>query len=73
MVSLYSSLTDLLKASKGSNSYYASRELLVPGLSILPDTLQQQYPNKSGRSPGEMLLLVNKVRMQGCGCAGVWL
>jgi hypothetical protein len=66
VVNLYACLSDLLKASKGTNSYYASKELLLPGLSILPDALQQPYPNKSGRSPGETLLLVNKVRLGEC-------
>jgi hypothetical protein len=60
-VSFYVALTDLLKASKGSNAYYSSKELAVPGLSILPDVLQQQQQqHRTGRSPGEMFTLMNK-------------
>jgi hypothetical protein len=58
-VSFYSALTDLLKASRGSNAYYSSQDLSVPGLSILPDVLQQQHI-KTGRSPGEMFTLMNR-------------
>lgn len=63
VVNFYGALTELLKSSKGSSNYYTVLELTLPGLSILPDVLQQlqQQPgNKLGRSPGELVALMNK-------------
>lgn len=59
VINFYVALTDLLKSSKGSNAYYSAKELSVPGLSIIPDTLQKASSN-TGRSPGEMFTLMTK-------------
>jgi hypothetical protein len=69
VVNFYGALTELLKSSKGSSNYYTVLELTLPGLSILPDVLQQlqQQPgNKLGRSPGELVTLMNKA-LNACG------
>lgn len=59
VINFYASLTELLKGprSKGSN-LYLGKDLLIPGLSLLPDALQQQH--RQGRSPGDIASLVNK-------------
>jgi hypothetical protein len=59
VVNFYVALTDLLKSSKGHNSYYSPRPLSVPGLAVPPAVLQkEQY--SSGRSPGEMEKLMDR-------------
>lgn len=58
------SLSNLLQSTRGTNTYYLSKELNIPGLSLLPDALQQKQGGGviriTGRSPGEMQTLMNK-------------
>jgi len=59
VATFYSNLVELLRGPRGGgSSYYSSKDLVVPGLSLLPDELQQQ--DRQGRSPGELQSLMHK-------------